>query len=102
MSKCKKVEPLVLEILKTKEETRSDDFLLIYEVYKNYLPDIDTLSFKEVMLNHRELNIPSFETVRRTRPKLQNKYPDLQPPEIIQQLRKEAEEDYRSYVLSDN
>lgn len=101
MSRCKKVEPLVLEILKTKEETRSDDFLLIYEVYKNYLPGLDNLSFKEVMLEHKELNIPSFETIRRTRPKLQNKYPDLLPPEDIQKLRKESEEDYRNYVLFD-
>ena len=99
MSRCGKVEPTVKEVLETMPETRADDFKLLYEVYKKLLPEVDTLSFKEVMLNHNDLGLPYFESVRRTRPKLQNKYPNLLPPREVQEAREELEEEYRDYAL---
>ena len=99
MSRCAKVEPAVKEILENIPETRSDDFRLLYEVYKKFLPELDTLSFKDVMLYHKELGLPYFESVRRSRPKLQREYPNLLPPEEVQAAREELEEDYRAYAL---
>ncbi len=99
MNRCVKVEPKVKEILETIPETRADDFLLIYEVYRLILPDIDNYSFSEVMLHHRELGLPYFETIRRSRPKLQNKYPELRPSIDVQIAREELEEEYRDYAL---
>lgn len=100
MSKCAKVEPIVKKVLEEKPYTREDDFALVYEVFKEFLPNLDELSFQDVMFNHKEYGLPYFESVRRTRPKLQNKYPELLPSKEVQEARKLEESDYRSYTLS--
>ena len=100
MSKCARVEPIVKKVLEEKPYTREDDFALVYEVFKEFLPNIDELSFQDIMLNHKEYGLPYFESVRRTRPKLQNKYPELLPPQAVQEARKLEEKDYRTYALS--
>lgn len=100
MSKCAKVEPIVKKILEEKPYTREDDFVLVYEVFKEFVPNLDDLSFQDVMINHKEYGLPYFESVRRTRPKLQNKYPELLPPQQVQEARKLEETDYRNYALS--
>lgn len=101
MSRVKKVEPIVLEVLKENEDARGDDFILVYEVYKKINPDIALYSFQRVMLEHKSLGLPYFESVRRTRPKLQNKYPELLPPQSVVEARKSEEVDYRDYALND-
>ena len=100
MSKCAKVEPIVKKVLTEKPYTREDDFILVYEVYKEFLPNIDDFNFRDIMLNHKEYGLPYFESVRRTRPKLQNKFPELLPSEEIQRARELEEADYKSYALS--
>lgn len=100
MSKCAKVEPIVKQILETKPYTRSDDFMLVYEVLKVFLPNIDELSFRDVMINHKEYNIPYFESIRRTRPKLQSKYPELLPDEKVVKARQTEEVEYVEYANS--
>lgn len=100
MSKCVKVEPIVKKVLAEKPYTREDDFALVYEVFKEFLPNIDELSFQDVMFNHKEYGLPYFESVRRTRPKLQNKYPELLPPQSVQDARKLEEAEYKVYALS--
>lgn len=100
MSKCAKVEPVVKKVLEEKPYTREDDFALVYEVFKEFVPNLDDLSFQDVMINHKEYGLPYFESVRRTRPKLQNQYPELLPPQQVQEARKLEETDYRNYALS--
>lgn len=100
MSRCSKVEPVVKKVLTEKPYTRDDDFLLIYEVYKEFLPDLDNMSFKDVMLNHKDYKLPYFESVRRTRPKLQNQYPELLSSKQVQEGRKMLEPDYEEYARS--
>lgn len=100
MSRCSKVGPVVKKVLTEKPYTRDDDFLLIYEVYKEFLPDLDNMSFKDVMLNHKDYKLPYFESVRRTRPKLQNQFSELLSSKIVQEGRRDLEDDYREYAVS--
>lgn len=100
MSRCSKVEPVVRKVLEEKEYTREDDFLLVYNVFKEFMPDIDNYDFKDIMINHREYGLPYFESVRRTRQKLQSKYPELSSSEETRRNRKLEEADYISYALS--
>lgn len=58
------------------------------------------MSFKEAMECHKEYGLPYFESIRRTKPKLQNKFPELLPYEEVQRNRQLEEADYRSYALS--
>jgi hypothetical protein len=100
MSKCAKVEPVVKKVLTEKPYTREDDFMLVYEVYNEFLPNLSSMSFEDVMKNHKGYGLPYFESIRRTRPKLQNKFPELLPSEETQIGRKLEEADYKSYALS--
>ena len=100
MSRCSKVEPIVKKVLEEKPYTRDDDFLLVYMVFKEFLPDLEDFGFKEIMYNHREYNLPYFESVRRTRQKLQSKYPELESSKQTRRGRKLEEADYKSYALS--
>lgn len=63
MSRIKSVEKLAKQVLTENEAAREDDFRLVYEVYKIIFPNIDNLSFKDVMLNHKVYNLPYFENL---------------------------------------
>lgn len=78
MSRLNKLEPVVKKVLTEHEETRSDDFKLIFAVYRE-LDFFHTTKelFCEIMLNHKLYKLPSFESITRCRRKLQNDYPEL-------------------------
>lgn len=98
MSKIKRIEPLVKDILEEDPEARKDDFKLIAEVYYRLNQEVGRLSFNLVMLGHKELNLPSVETITRARRKLQAKYNYLRPEEKIKKLRTKEETDFRRYA----
>lgn len=97
MSKLKRVEPVVKEVLEQNEESRSDDFLLITEVYYKLKPECIEMPFSVVMLGHKYLNLPYFESIRRTRQKLQAKYKELRPSEKVQEARTNKQSEYIEY-----
>lgn len=104
--KLKNLESMVLKILQRYEATRSDDFVLIYAVYREIaihkeicfnMPLTD--SFCDMMMNHKKYGFPSFESVTRTRRKIFETYPELKPKKITKE-RKKAEEEYKEYSKS--
>lgn len=104
--KLKNLESMVLKILQKYEETRSDDFVLIYEVYREMAVSAEILfnipltdSFSDMMLNHKKYRFPSFESVTRTRRKIFETHPELKPTKITKE-RKKAEEEYKEYSKS--
>lgn len=78
MSKLSKLEPVVKKVLTEYKATRSDDFKLVYAVYRE-LDFFHTTKelFCEIMLNHKLYNLPPFESITRCRRKLQKDYPEL-------------------------
>lgn len=96
MAKAKKIEPIVLEILTNNQAARGDDFILVFEVYKSYI-EKDT-SLETVCKYHKELDLPSFETITRCRRKLQAEQPELASEEI-KKLRAEEEKEFKQYAL---
>lgn len=103
------IENQVLTILKenTKENTdaRNDDmklYLLVcnrcYQRYENQ--DIGGLPFAVIMNCYKELHLPHFESVRRSRAKLQASHPELAPSPEVQRGRKRCEHMYRTYAKS--
>ena len=96
--KLRMLEPIVYEILKNQPETRKDDYLLIEQVIDRIIPTQD-LSFKNVMTNHKELGLPSLESITRCRRKLQAGNPDLVDEET-QAYREEKIDDYVQYALN--
>lgn len=96
MPKIKTIEPKVLAILEQKPAARKDDWLLLKEYY-NEIIDTSALSFATVCEHHNELGLPSFETLRRCRQKIQAKRLDLVDPTTAKHRRKLID-DFKDYA----
>lgn len=92
-----KMENIVKDILIRFPDARDDNFVLIYEVYREINPLVLNYSFKEMLLNHKVLALPSFESILRSRRKIVQLYPSLKPSPVINELRKENEDYYKFY-----
>ena len=80
MKKLETVENRVLAVLKEHPEARNDDMKLYLLISKACIYDtygIADFSFEDVMSNYKAYGIPCFESIRRTRQKIQAKYPEL-------------------------
>ena len=66
-----RTEDIVLKVLQKYEQTRSDDFVLVYAVYREINFNVATIDrFSEVMLNHKKYGFHSFCSVTRVRRKI--------------------------------
>ena len=77
MDNLKTIEGKVKSILQKNEDARNDDMVLYLVLCNLYLKDAGTMPLAEIMTRHKELGLPSFESVGRTRRKLQEKCPEL-------------------------
>lgn len=93
---------LVKSILEKDEKARNSDNYLYYRILatvaKEKEIDIDSISIPKFLLDMSDLGFPPFETVRRTRQKLQETYPELAAREDVQIARADLEQDYREYA----
>lgn len=97
MARIKNVQPLVYKALTDNPITRTDDFILVLEVLKNFVTA--EMRLETVLEHHTELGIPSFASILRIRRKLQRKYPEL-VNETTAEMRAKAETDYKDYALN--
>jgi hypothetical protein len=97
MAKIANVEPLVYKALTENPDTRADDFLLLLEVYKNFING--DLTFETAIRHHVELGLPSYVSIPRIRRKLQKQYPELENKEAVK-MRKEEQKEYKAYALN--
>lgn len=97
MARIKKVQPLVYNALVDHPETRADDYMLVLEVYKNFI-SVD-MSIKTILEHHIELGLPSFASIARCRRKLQRKYPEL-VNKAAADIRAKEERVYKGYALN--
>lgn len=96
--KIRQLEKFVKEVLIEVPESRDDDYILIAEVCNRIQPAVGHLQFNVCMLGHKEMGLPSFESITRCRRKLQAEYEELHSSKYLQKLRKEQEEEIRKYV----
>ena len=98
MKNLKTIEAKVKAILQKNEDARNDDMTLYLIVCNTYLKGAGAMPFAEVMEQYKYLGLPSFESVGRTRRKLQAKYPELAGNARVRRLRAEGEKAYRQYA----
>lgn len=98
LNKLKSVTKIVKEILTNDSETRNDDDLLYLTLCNILAPGIAKNSFSTVFLFRRNMGLPSFETVRRSRQKIQATYPELKGTKRVRKARKAKEKEYREYA----
>ena len=96
------VKRRVKAILEAKPETRNSDNLLYLEVMKQIAKEIgeDIESVPMVTFIEQLSNspYPPFESVRRTRQKVQAEHPELKADEVVQLFRTEMEFAYEDFV----
>ncbi len=89
---------LVKDILTHYPDTRNSDDLLYAKVCECAKPETMNLPFVVVLLKRKELGIPAFESVRRTRQKVQAENPELSGNTTVEGYRKENERVFREYA----
>ena len=101
MKNLKTIENKVRTILKKNEDARNDDMVLYLALCNLCLEDAGVMPLAEIMTQHKSLGLPSFESVSRTRRRLQEKHPELAGSRPVQKLRARGEKAYRRYAKSD-
>lgn len=102
MYKLKTIESNVREILADHPDARDDDmklYLLICQECITRTHGRADLSFEEVMTNYKELGCPQFESVRRTRQKIQATTPELGCSPTARRKRRKGVVAYTDYAL---
>ena len=94
MTELKTIQQKVEEILRQYPGTRNDDRELIQVYYGKYCGIDYYTPFGAVIKNKK---LPSFESIRRTRQKLQSENEDLRGDKQTEQRRLDAQVDYIEY-----
>lgn len=94
------IEEKVEYVLREYEDSRANDFILIYRVFKEVNENaVIRNPFYHVMLNHDQYNFPAIASIMRSRRKVYQKYPDLKPEKVTKKRNEKAEE-YKEYSRS--
>lgn len=98
--KIKECKAIVKHILETIPKTRNSDNALAIEVLNFIEPGITTEPF-EVVIKECSMNgrFPTLETIRRTRQKIQEHYPELAPTEEVEGLRQFQEHKFFEFAI---
>ena len=92
------IEKKVRAVLEKNEDARNDDMVLYLALCNACLKDAGAMPLAEIMTQHKYLGLPSFESVSRTRRKLQARYPELVGSRPVQKMRATGEKAYRRYA----
>ena len=103
MKDLKSIKALVQSLLEQDERARNSDSYLYFRVInaianQNNI-DLTRISVTVFLLNMNELPFPPFESVRRTRQKVQRECPWLAPSRVVEEYRAENEVAYREFAL---
>lgn len=102
MEEIKNTAKIVKEVLTDYPETRNSDMALYLEVCRKVNPEALTLPFWSVVSALKLYKLPNFETVRRTRQKIQASCPELSGNEEVTAGRAAMEEVFREYARERN
>ena len=102
MNNLKKVSAIVFSILKDDSKARNSDSYLYLKVL-DYIAHRDGIFLAGMPVpyfleNMKSLGFPPFESVRRTRQKIQASFPALAACDKVQAMRNENEVEYRAFA----
>ena len=105
MNDLKNTTALVKAILEQDKQCRNSDSFLYLKVLsvigKRKGIDIENMSVPYFLINLQGTTFPGFETVRRTRQKLQQHHPELCACEAVKGFRAGLETEYREFARGD-
>ena len=102
MHELKSTTQLVRAILENDEAARNSDNYLYLKVVQHFgsLRNIqaEAMPLADFLLDMGNLGFPGFETVRRTRQKVQREFPELASAEAVKGFREAREDAFREYA----
>lgn len=105
MLDLKNTTALVKSILEQDEQCRNSDSFLYLKVLsavaKQKGIDLEKMTVPFFLMNLHGAGLPPFESVRRSRQKLQQHHPELAANETVQGFRAENEREFRAYAVGD-
>ena len=101
MNTIKRTSDLVKQILIEDETARNSDTFLYLQVCHILNPSAIEEPFWKVLSTLKAHRLPNFETVRRTRQKLQADFPELASSERIKEKKAIKEQEFREYARGD-
>lgn len=105
MNDLNTIQGLVEVLLEQDERCRNSDGFLYLRVLFTYAKkngiNLDAMSISDFLMNHHGKEFPIFESVRRSRQKLQAARPDLAASKAVEGFRAENEREYKAYALGD-
>lgn len=99
----RKIKTIVARLLKENEGLRGNDDLFYLEVLRKTHPywnsgrittNIENMPIGEFFSERKNMKMPSFESVRRSRAKIMEEHPELKPCEKVQKGREVQREKY--------
>ena len=97
-TELKNTSDIVKVILQRYSDTRNSDDLLYISVCE-YIDGAHTnLPFWKFMRDRKDFGYPPFESVRRSRQKLQATYPELSSSKVVEAQREENEKVYKAFA----
>ena len=100
MKKIRDVEKKVRALLIKNPIYRDSDTLLYVAYCMEEKPEVRRMTFCEVMENLKELGLPTYESVGRSRRKIQEREPDLKGSKDVEEFRYENFKLAREYALT--
>lgn len=95
MSKMKDIASKVRYALEVSPEARSDDRKVIEIVYDEFYGVWEQPFYKVLQCN----KLPSFESIRRARQKIQELHPELRAVKAVEDKRIALQEDYLEFAM---
>ena len=105
MNELKTTTDIVKNILEVDEQARNNDGYLYFKVldlcgHRDGVRYIQ-MTIREFLPHVNSMGVPNFETVRRTRQKIQQHCPELGACEKVAGYRAEKEKEFKSYALGE-
>ena len=98
--KLYETKKLVKQVLEEYELARNSDNDLYVEICYRVNPSVMRMPFEEVICNLGNYGLPPFESVRRSRQKIQEEYPHLRPNDEVELFRAENEIAYQEFATN--
>lgn len=93
------IKGAVKRILETDVYSRSSDLRLYLMLGREANESAMDMSFSYVISNLSYLGLPNFESVRRTRQKVQAENPELRPDTVVADARRKLEDEYHDFAV---
>lgn len=98
MDEILNISTIVKQVLSVVPEARNSDDLLYIQVCGRINEEALTMPFCQVMAMRKRLNLPKYETVRRSRQKIQAEHPELRADAEVEVERKANEEVMKEFA----